>query len=58
MKCNGNYVVVNYGTKIQIINLSGRLEKEYDSNTEIKDIVVGNSIVGVILKNKVEIIKI
>lgn len=58
MKCNGNYVVVNYGTKIQIINLSGRLEKEYESNTEIKDIIVGNSIVGVVLKNKVEIIKI
>ena len=44
--------------KIQIINTSGRLVKEYDSNNEIKDIVVGNSLIGIILKNKVEIIKI
>ena len=58
MTCNGNYIVVNYGTKIQVINTSGRLEKEYESNNEIKDIVIGNSVIGIVLKNKVEIIKI
>jgi hypothetical protein len=58
MICNGDNIVVNYGTKIQVINTSGRLVKEYESNNEIKDIVVGNSLIGIILKNKVEIIKI
>lgn len=58
MTCNGDNIVVNYGTKIQVINTSGRLVKEYESNNEIKDIVVGNSLIGIILKNKVEIIKI
>ena len=47
---------MNFGTEVKIINTSGWLLKEYESSKQIKDIVLGNSILGIIYKDRIEII--
>ena len=53
---NGNTIAMNFGTEVKIINTSGWLLKEYESSKQIKDIVLGNSILGIIYKDRIEII--
>ena len=49
-------IALNYGNSIDIINKNGSLEKTYTSSQQIKDLIVGDNIVGVIYKDKIEII--
>jgi len=35
---------------------AGWLKKKYSSNQEIKNIVLGNNLAGIVYKNKIEII--
>ncbi len=50
-----NIIAANMGNEAYFINQNGRLVKKYISKQEIQDIVIGDSIVGIIYKNKVEL---
>lgn len=51
-------IVANMGNEAVFINTNGRLIKKYISKQEIQDIVIGDSIVGIIYKNKIELFSI
>lgn len=51
-----NSIALNYGNSVDIIDKSGWLEKTYTSSQQIKDLIVGDKIVGVVYKDKIEII--
>lgn len=53
---SGNNLALNLGNEIQIINSNGWLLKKYTSSKQITNIVLGNSIAGIVYKNKIEII--
>ena len=53
-----NLIGINLGTEVQIVNSSGMLLKSYKSKQEIKSLVVGDSIAGIIYKDKIELIGI
>lgn len=54
---SGN-MALNLGNEVQIVNSNGWLLKKYISENQIKNVVIGNSIVGIIYKNKIEIIEL
>ena len=58
MIINGKLIGLNFGNEVQIVNENGWLIKKYTSSKEIKNIVLGNSIAGVVYKNKIEIISL
>lgn len=47
---------INLGTEVQIVNSNGMLLKSYKSKQEIKSLVVGDNIAGIIYKDKIELI--
>ena len=49
-------IALNYGNSVDIIDKSGWLEKTYTSSQQIKDLIVGDNIVGIVYKDKIEII--
>ena len=51
-------VAINTGMEAYFIDNHSWLKKKYNSNQEIKEIVLGDSIAGIVYKNKVNIIKI
>ena len=51
-----NVIAMNFGTEVKIINTNGWLVKEYESSKQIKNIVLGNSILGIVYKDRIEII--
>ncbi len=51
-----NVIAVNMGTEVDFINTSGWLIKKYTSSRNIKNVVVGSSIAGIVYKDKIEII--
>lgn len=53
-----NNVALNLGNEVQIINTSGWLLKKYTSSKQIKEIVVGDTIAGIIYKNKIELVNL
>ncbi len=54
--CNNQVVAANLGTEVYFINLNGWLEKKYTSTQEIKDIVLGTSIAGIVYRDRIKII--
>lgn len=58
MIINGNNIGLNLGNEVRIINSNGWLLKKYTSNNQIKGLVIGESIAGIIYKNKIEIIEL
>lgn len=54
--CYEQITAVNLGTEVHFINLNGWLEKKYISAHEIKDVVIGTSIAGVIYRDRIKII--
>ena len=56
MSASGDYFALDLGNEIRIVSSKGWLIKKYTSNNQIKNIVIGDSIAGVIYKNKIEII--
>ncbi len=52
----GNNVLLNLGNEVHIINTSGWLIKKYLSTKQVNSIIMGDSIAGIIYKNKIEII--
>lgn len=53
---SNDLVGVNLGTEVYIVNSNAMLLKAYKSKQEIKNLVVGNSIVGIVYKDKIELI--
>ena len=53
---DGNYIALNYGSNVYIINKNGSLKKFYISNKQIKTLILGSHICGVVYKDKIEII--
>ena len=41
---------------LRIINDNGWIVKNYKTNTEIQDIVIGNNLIGIVYNNKIEVI--
>lgn len=48
----------NLGNEVRIVSSSGWLQKKYVSSKQINDIVLGDSVAGVVYKNKIEIIEL
>lgn len=51
-----NFIALNYGTQVYIVNKNGSLKKSYISSQQIKDLIMGSHICGIIYKDKIEII--
>lgn len=54
----GDVIALNLGTEVEFINTNGWLEKRYVANQEITNIVVSDSIAGVIYRDKIEIVNL
>lgn len=54
----GNIIAVNLGTEVEFVNIDGNLVKRYVANQEITNIVVSDSIAGIIYRDKIEIINL
>ena len=54
----GDIIALNLGTEIEFINVDGWLVKRYVANQEITNIVVSDSIAGIIYRDKIEIINL
>lgn len=54
----GDIIALNLGTEIEFINTGGWLVKRYIANQEITNIVVSDSIAGIIYRDKIEIINL
>lgn len=55
---SGSNMAINLGNEVQIINSNGWLLKKYTSSKQISNIVLGDSIAGIVYKNKIEIISL
>ena len=51
-------VVLNFGDNIKVVSKDGKLLKQFVSDTEIKDMIIGNDILGIIYQNKIEIVNL
>ena len=54
----GEKIAINTGSQIHFVSLNGWLIKKYDSYSEINNIILGDSVAGIIYKDKIEIIEI
>lgn len=53
-----NKIAINFGTELHIINANGILIKKYISETEINDIVMTDNLVGIIYRDKIQIVNL
>lgn len=53
-----NVIALNLGTEIEFIDTNGWLIKRYNSSSELKDIILGDGLAGVVYKDKIEIINL
>ena len=51
-----NRIAINFGTELHIISTNGILLKKYISETEINEVVMTDSLVGVVYRDKIQII--
>lgn len=51
-------ICMNLINEVRIVNSNGWLLKKYTTNSEIQNIVAGESVVGIVYNNKIEIINI
>lgn len=58
IKTYQNKIAINFGSELHIIDTNGILIKKYISETEINDIVITENLVGVIYRNKIQIINL
>ena len=55
--CYNEKIAVNNGSEIHFVALNGWLVKKYSSLSEINTIVLGDSLAGIVYKDKVEIVQ-
>ena len=53
-----NKIAINFGAELHIIDTNGILLKKYISTTEINDVVITEDLVGIIYRDKIQIINI
>ena len=53
-----NKIAINFGTELHIINKNGILLRKYISELEINDIVMAEGIIGIVYKDKIQIINL
>lgn len=53
-----NKIAINFGTQLHIISKNGILLKKYISEIEINDIVMAEGIIGIVYKDKIQIINL
>ena len=53
-----NKIALNLGSEVHFVANNGWLIKKYNSNQEIRKIVLSNEIAGLVYRNKIEIIKL
>ena len=56
--CFDQNIAINLGTEVHFIGLNGWLEKRYKSSQEIKNVVVGSSIAGIIYRDRIKVISL
>lgn len=56
MLVSSELIGINLGTEVQIVNSNGMLLKTYKSKQEIKNLVIGDSIAGIVYKDEIELI--
>ena len=54
----GNIIALNLGTQVEFINTDGWLVKRYLANQEITNILVSESIAGIVYRDKIEIVNL
>lgn len=54
----GDVIALNLGTEVEFINKDGWLIKRYIANQEITNIVVSNTLAGIIYRDKIEIVNL
>lgn len=55
---NEDKIAINTGSEVHFINLNGWLSKKYNSYNEINNIIIGDTVAGIVYKNKIDIIEI
>ena len=55
---SNNKIAINFGTELHIIDKNGFLVKKYISYSEINNIVMTDALVGIVYKDKIQIINI
>lgn len=55
---NNNVIALNLGSEVEFINTNGWLNKKYIAEQEITNIVMSNSIAGIVYRDKIEIINL
>ena len=58
LKVSNSNIAINLGNEVHFIGSNGWLIKKYVSNNEINNIVLGDSIAGIVYRDKIEIIHI
>ena len=53
-----NKIVINFGTELHIISKNGILLKKYISDIEINEMVMAEGIIGIVYKDKIQIINL
>ena len=53
-----NKIAINFGKELYIMNTNGILLKKYVSDTEINDVIITDSLVGVIYRDSIQIINL
>lgn len=51
-----NIIALNFGTELHVINSNGWLMKKYISDQEINKVVISNKVVGIVYRDRIEII--
>ena len=54
----GNKIIFNLGTELHVYNTDGKLIKKYIAKQEINDVIASNSMIGIIFRDKIELINI
>ena len=55
---NEEKIAINTGAEVHFIGSNGWLIKKYDSYNEVNNVILGNSIAGIIYKDKIRIVEI
>lgn len=56
--CSDSIVAISQGSEVEFVNDRGWLIKKFNSVQNIKDITIGDSIVGIIYRNRIEVMGI
>lgn len=58
LKASKKLICMYIANEVRVVNSNGWLLKRYITGSEIQEIVVGDSIIGVVYNNKIEVIKL